>query len=508
MKNNILKITVVITILSFISKIIGLGRDALIASTFGATYVTDAYNIALTIPNILYMICASAIMITFIPNFIEVEENEGISKAYDFANKFITILLIISILFYIISIYNVDKLVNIISPNLSSEAFLLTINLTKITLINLISTVLTSVYSSILRSKNKYIGNSIMPIVANIPIILFLLFNSSSNNIIIMTIISTLGFILQVIILIPELKSVDYKYKFNIYGFNERIIDIFRKVVPIMLGLAISQVSIIVDKNIGSSLGEGIITSLELSSKLISVIYGVLTTTIITVFTPILAKQYINDDKTEWLNSITNILNYLLLIIIPLIFGAFILNENIISILYERGNFTQENVLLVSIAFCGYLVQVPFMGIRDVMAQAYYSTKDTKTPAINGSIAVIANIVLTIIFSNIWGAFGIAFATSISLVISSWLLVKSFVGRYKEFDIIRLKSNFLKIFLSSIIMLISIFFLKKCFNNDFIIIIICTIVGVIIQFTLYKLFNIKEVSQLLKIIKKNYQRNK
>lgn len=162
--------------MTFLSKIIGLIRDMKIASVYGASEITDAYNIALTVPNILYMVCASAIMITFIPNFYEVEEEEGKKGAFRFANKIITILLLISIVFYLISMLNAKALVEIIAPNLSKESFELTIKLTRITLINLIFTVIASVFSSILRCNNKYLGISLMPIFMNVPIIIFFIF--------------------------------------------------------------------------------------------------------------------------------------------------------------------------------------------------------------------------------------------------------------------------------------------------------------------------------------------
>ena len=505
MKINLLKMSVIFTILNFISKLVGLLRDILIANTYGVSAITDAYNIALTVPNILYMVCASAIMITFIPNLYEVEEQEGLEGAYKFINKFSTILLIISVLFYILGMKYTEYIVTIIAPNLEYSIFRLTIKLTRITLINLIFTVITTICTSVLRSKNKYIGTSIMPIMANLPVILILIFNINSNNIVWLTTLSSVGLILQFMALLPELKSINFKVKFTLKGYNNRIFDIFKKMLPMMFGLAITQISLIVDKNIGSRISEGVITSLDLSSKITNVIYGILNSTMITIFTPILAKQFINEDKSEWVNTINKIIRYMLLFTIPIAVGLFVLNENIISVLYGRGNFTQDDVRLMSVALVGYLIQLPFLTIRDVLGQGFYSTKNTKTPAINGMIAIVLNIILTIIFSQIWGVFGITLATSISLIFSSGLLLYAFKNNFNDFRIKDVVYSLIKIIIISLVMGIIILIVKLFIGsilNNFTQLIVLTIIGILSYIILCYLFKVNEINEILILIRK------
>lgn len=495
--------------MTFLSKIIGLIRDMKIASVYGASEITDAYNIALTVPNILYMVCASAIMITFIPNFYEVEEEEGKKGAFRFANKIITILLLISIVFYLISMLNAKALVEIIAPNLSKESFELTIKLTRITLINLIFTVIASVFSSILRCNNKYLGISLMPIFMNVPIIIFLFLNLWSNDIVLTTIVTTIGSMLQFIILIPELKGLKFKFRIQFKGYNDRVIDIFMKVLPILFGLAVSQISLIVDKNIGSSFTQGTITSLEMSNKITSVIYGVLTSTVVTVFLPVMAKQFLNEDKNEWLETIKNIIIYMFIFTIPITIGAYILNKEIISLMYERGAFTQQNTNLVSAAFVGYLLQVPFLCIRDIIGQAFYSSKNTIIPTINGLVTVIINIVLTVILSKIYGVFGITLATSISIILSSILFLITLKKVYPILNIKDLIIKSLKITLSSIIMGVGVYILYNqlfFITSNLIILVICTFIGILIYFLTCKLLRVNEINNVYKLMKDRVQK--
>ena len=271
-----------------------------------------------------------------------------------------------------------------------------------------------------------------------------------------------------------------------------------------MFGLAITQISLVVDKNIGSRISEGVITSLDLSNKITAVIYGILNSTMITIFTPVLAKQFIKEDKSEWVGTVNRIIRYMLLLTIPIAVGVFVLNENIITALYGRGNFTQDDVKLMSSAFVGYLIQLPFLTIRDVLGQGFYSTKNTKTPAINGAIAVIFNIILTIIFARIWGVFGITLATSVSLIISSGLLLYAFKKYFSDFNIKVIIYNSVKTIVISLIMGIIVWSSKLFINsilNDFIQLIMLTMIGILSYIILCYLFKISELNEIINIIK-------
>lgn len=509
MKNKLFKTSIIFAFITLIGRIIGMLKEMILSSTFGANNLTDAYNIAMTIPNMLYMIGISAIMVTFIPNYYEVKESKGEEEAVRFSNKLLITLLTIAIIMLIITYIFTKKIVFIMAPNFDIETSILTVRLTRITLINIIFMVLTAVLSSILRISSRFIETSIMPILPSLFIIVYLLI-ANDKNIEGVTIVTSISFAIQFIILIPGLRGIGYKFKVSIYGHNDRIKKVLKSIIPLMFGLAVQQISVMVDKIIGSYLKSGVITSLDLANKVNSVIYGVVSSTLITVYSPILSKTFLNDDKSEWLETIKNIIIYTMIILIPATIGVLILNNNLIALIYKRGNFTAENLNMVSSAFYGYAIQLPFLSVRDIIGQAFYSMKDTKTPSINGIQSVIINILLTLILSRLFGIIGIAIGTSISLITACSLLIIKFKNRFNNFKLKYIVISCIKIFISSIVMggvlkLILNTYLYRV-NSNILIIISSMFIGILVYTFMTILLNIKEVTDIFKILKERLKR--
>lgn len=502
---SIVKVSIIFTLVSLLSKFIGMFRDMLVAHVYGASYITDAYSTAMSIPNFLYMVGISSILITFIPNFCEIINESDNESAYDFSNKFLSVLLILATILLISIFIFTDTIVKLMVPGFNEEVRILTIKLTRIMSINIIFMVITAVYSSILRVKQKMIAVTFMPLAASLPIVIYLLFNRNTSVIWVAT-ITCLGYLLQFIILIPESLKCKYRFKFILRGYNHRLISILKGIMPLTFGLAVSQISIVVDKLIASKLPQGSITSIDLSSKVSSILYSVLMSSITTVFYPQLSKLFIQDKLYEWCKYIEKLIKVILILIVPLTALLLVLNKEIIEMLFQRGNFTEYGTILTTSALAGYAIQLPFLAITDIIAQGLYSSKDTKTVPYNGVIVVFTNIVLTIILSRSLGVFGITFATSISTVISGILFLYIFNKKYNSFDMYSIFKFLIRIFLITLLNLFIIYVVKRKIllitNNNFIIVSTCGLLGIIIQALGYFLINKKEIKELITFAKK------
>lgn len=505
MKKNIFRVSLIFTIIALIGRIFGLIRDMILARQLGANNITDAYNVALSIPNMVFSICAAAILITFIPNFLEIKKKYGLDEAYKFTNKFTTVLLAIAFVFYVISMIFTGTLVKILAPSFNPQTKYVAINLTRIMLVNLFFMVISSVISSILRTEEKYITTSIMPMMTSVILIVFLVI-SKSTNIYLITFITSIGFCLQFVVLLPELKECKFKYKIVIDGYNDRIKNILKSILPIMFGFAISQISLLIDKNIASSFHQGTITSLELANKVSSMIYGILSGTILTIFFPIMSQKYVNNEIEDWLNIVVKVIVFATMFLIPTVIGVILFKNEIIIILFKRGKFDDLATATTVFALSGIIVQLPFLAIRDIVGQAFYSIKDVLSPVINGTLAVILNIILTILLSKFYGVFGITFATSISIFISSIYMLYQLKRKYINLDIRYIVIAFIKILTASMIMGIIVFIskmqLENFIYNSFLTMLICGLIGVVIEYMLLSLLKVKEIQMLNSLIKR------
>ncbi|WP_040436338.1 lipid II flippase MurJ [Clostridium sartagoforme] len=224
MNSRFLKVSIIFTFLTLVGKILSFLKEMIIASQFGISAQTDAFNLALSIPNILYSVCASAILITFIPNFYEVEKEDGLDGAYNFSNVFLTFLLLINSSVLIICNLFSEEIVKMIGPGLDYETQVLANSLIKVSLFNLMFMVISSVYSAILRSKEKFIGVSLMVIITNIPLIIMLTIFKYKISIEVVNFLTTIGFCLQFVILLPEMRKIKYKFEFIFNGYKKEFL--------------------------------------------------------------------------------------------------------------------------------------------------------------------------------------------------------------------------------------------------------------------------------------------
>ena len=213
-KSSIIKNSSILVLLSVISKITGFFRDLLIASAFGTTYETDAYNIALTVPVLTFALIGAAIRTIFIPIFVRQLQDNSKEDMFKAANKVLNVLIIISLMMFIVLELSAGKVVSILAPGIKEETYILAVNLTKLCLVNLMFLSLYSVFNALLQSLQEFVPAALIGIVINIPIIFYILF-ISGHEIFSLVIVTVLGYALQVVIQVPWLIKHGYKYSFS-----------------------------------------------------------------------------------------------------------------------------------------------------------------------------------------------------------------------------------------------------------------------------------------------------
>ncbi|MEQ8198440.1 MAG: lipid II flippase MurJ, partial [Clostridiaceae bacterium] len=175
MSNKVLKSTLIIMVVSILSRGIGFIRDLLIAGNFGTGVYTDAYNIAVTIPETLFMVIGLAISTSFLPILSEQLVKNGRKEMYEFANKFITLLSFISVAVFVFAFIFAEDIVPFFAKGFDSERLTLTITLTRITILNLLFLAVNACFTAILQVNEDFVVPSVLGLFFNAPMIIYLL---------------------------------------------------------------------------------------------------------------------------------------------------------------------------------------------------------------------------------------------------------------------------------------------------------------------------------------------
>ena len=435
MKNKAIKTVSFILAATMLSKVMGFVRDILIASRYGTGIEADAFNKASQIPTMFFELAfGAAILSTFIPIFNGFLEKNGRERAFEFSNNFINITVLISAVFTVISMFFAKQLAYISIPGFDAQALNLTATMIVIMVPIAIFTTVAFFIVGILQSFDEFNIPAIISLVSNIAVIIYLIFFNGSFGIYGLAFAMLIGWSLQVFVQIPALIKKGYKYKFTLNFKDEGIKEVFKLALPILISSCFYTLSVYINDIFASYLGEGTVSALGYSNRLLMIV-GVVALSVTNYIFPSLSRLHESD--TEAFSAVLKqSVRVIMLIITPITLGIMILSTEIITIAYGYNVFDQNSITLTSTALFYYAIGTLSYGMNEVITKAYFAMKNVKAPMI-ASVAGVATIVaLSYSFTKIF-SFGIgslALSVSIATVVISIVLLMSMNRKVKFID--------------------------------------------------------------------------
>lgn len=478
MKNSLLSSGLKLSIMTLISRILGLVREMTKASFLGTSRLADAFGVAFMIPNLLRRLFAeNSISVAFIPTFKSYLEDKNISKdeLKDFLNATFTLVSFITTVAVIVGILITPLIVPFFTDDTSSEMLHEMTFLTRIMFPYLMVISVAAFFQGILNGVKIFTVSGFTPILFNICVIggTYLLSPFSDNPARAMAYGVTFGGILQAVFQIPFVFKAGFKPRFtslkNAFS-NPGTKRVLALIGPTVIGMALYQVNDVVSTILAGRSGEGIVSSIQYSIRLQELILGIFVVTIGTVILPDLssfAKNKLWDDFNRILTQSTHIIA---VVTIPITFFALLFGENIIRLVYQSNNFTEESVRLTLHAFIFHIAGLYFIGLNRIIAPAFYAQQNTKLPTLAGIIGFGSNIVLALVLAPFMLGGGLALALSLSSMINTIMLC-IFLRKNENINVYQfLKSNILyaiKLVLFSLIACVPLYFLKEAIFSPF-----------------------------------------
>lgn len=506
--NKVAKATFVLMIATVIAKILGFGRELVLASSYGASMYSDAYITAMNIPLVIFTVIGTTLATVLIPTYFDVEKGLGKEKSLEFINNVFNIVILLCMILSILGLVFSKQIVNLFAIGFKGETLEVATKFTRVTIIGIVFTGLSYVMTAYLHIKNNFTIPGLVSVPKNIIIIISIILSTKYSPYI-MIWGTLIGMGTEFLFQLPSAIKEGYKYKFCIDIKDQNVKHMMILIGPVLIGVAVNQINTLVDRTLASTLVEGSISALNYANKLNGFVMALFITSIGAVIYPMLSKLSSNDNKEEFEKSVTKSINSVILLVIPISVGAIVLAEPIVRILFQRGAFDATATEMTSIALIMYSVGMVAFGLRDILGKIFYSIQDTKTPMINGALAMIMNIILNIILVRYLKLAGLALATSLSAIICIFLLFKSLGKKIGYFGQDKIIKTSIKSMISSVLMGVTtnltynvmINLLGNTMLNEVICIGIAVLIGVIIYVILILLLKVEEVSDIMKFAK-------
>ena len=466
---NLIKSTGTFSFFTLISRILGYCRDLLIAIYLGSGPIADAFFVAFRIPNTFRRLFSEG---TFNAAFVPSYSSQlvlGKNKSQIFANKIFNLLLISLLLIILIIEIFMPTFIFIIAPGFTenSDKLNLTISLTRITFPFLLFVSLSSFFSAILNSHNKFAAAAAAPIILNVFLILTLLFQSYLNDQLVyyLSYAVTIAGIAQLVLLLFFIRKFFFPNITLNFKIDKKIKIFFNKLLPSIFSSGVTQINILVGTIIASFQASAV-SYLYYADRIYQINLAIAGIAIGTVLLPNLSKHIQSKNKKK-INFIQNkSLELCLFLSLPATAALLIASEEITSSLFGYGSFDALSVKNSAIALFYFALGLPAFSIIKIFSSFLFARHNTRMPFYFSLFSVFINVAISLYFFNKIGFIIIPIATTISSWFNAIILFIYLINKKYFLINMNLLKSLLKIILSTVLTSFVFSILIKFFSEN------------------------------------------
>jgi putative peptidoglycan lipid II flippase len=386
------------------SRILGLVRNRLLAENFGAGEQLDAYFAAFRIPDFVYnILIVGGIAVAFIPIFSEYfskikNGGDWPGQATKFTNNLLNCFLFLLIFLCLVLAIFTPLLIKFIVPGFSKENQDITINLTRLMFFSPVLFGISSIFSGILQYFERFLIYSLAPILYNLGIILGILFFVPYFGVYGLAYGVILGAFLQFLLQAIAVKTAGYGYKFILDFKHSGIRKVFKLMAPRLIGVTADNINLIIITAIGSILAAGSISIFNFSNDFQHFPVGIIGISFAVSSFPVFSRYMANGQKKEFFEHFSLIFRQIVFLTVPVSLLIFLERAQLIRLLYGAGKFDWIDTRLTAAALGIFCFGILANSLIPLVARAFFSFQNTKTPVIIGITSVILNISFSSLF--------------------------------------------------------------------------------------------------------------
>lgn len=441
-RRGILKAAASITVVTFISRLLGLVREQVRGYYLGTGTSSDAFGLASTIPNLFRRLLGEGAMTAaFVPVFTGYQKQEDRCQLLDFLSAFVSLFTFVTTLVCVAGI--------ILSPWIVRTFFsgfddvegkvALTIILTQIMFPYLVLICLAAVVQAVLNSFNIFSPSAFTPVLMNLAIIVVApltcdLFPDPAYGFAAGFLV---GGVLQLLYQLPWFFRVVKGLRFSVNWSHPGVKELIRVFLPGTFAAGIYQINVFVSQIIASTLAEGSIAALQFSLRLQELVLGMFVISMTTVILPAQSRHVVDGDQAAFSATNRFAVDVLAFLTVPATAGLLLLRRPIVALLFRHGAFDEHSTDMTSWAVLFHSFGIYFIGVSRTLNQAFYAMKDLKTPTWVSAISMVVNIAGCYALAIWLEHGGIALASSLSAAVSTVLMFWLLARRGVRLEIVR-----------------------------------------------------------------------
>ena len=434
---NLLRTASLISVLTLVSRIAGLVREQMVAALFGASSLTDAYNVAFRIPNLLRRLFAEgAFSQAFVPVLAASRAQAGDESTHRLIDAVATVLVWTLIATCVAGVIGAPVLVWMLGAGLPDDARQASIVMTRWMFPYIGCMSLVALAAGILNTWRRFMVPAITPVLLNVAVIAagwwlspwlsaqgWLPIYSLALGVMV-------GGVLQLLVQIPALKSLGLMPRIGgpVRGLRDArkhpgVQRVLSQMAPALVGVGVAQVSLLINTQIALWVGAGVASWLNYADRLMEFPIALLGVALGAVLTPQLSAAQARKDTAGYSAMLDWGLRLVFLLGLPCAVALFVFAEPMVAVLYHRGHFRAEDVIHTSGAVMGYGVGLIGLVAIKVLAPGFYARQDTRTPVKIAVRVLILTQLMNLAFVPLLGAAGLSLSIGLGATLNSFMLL-------------------------------------------------------------------------------------
>ena len=443
------------------SRLLGLARDQLLASLFGAGDAMDAFNVAFRIPNLVRDLFAEGAMsAAFVPVFMRQLATGGRESAWRLANHVINALLTVTGVLVLLGILFAHPLVGALAAEYADVPgkLELTVRLTRIMLPFLTLVAVAAALMGMLNSLHHFFVPALAPAMFNVATILCALLlvpvmpRFGLPPIAAIAVGALAGGVAQIVLQWPLLRREGFSYAPVLNWKQEGLRRMLMLMGPGTIGLAATQVNVFVNTILATREGTGAVSWLNYAFRLMYLPTGLFGVSIATAVIPAVSRYAARDDHAGVRATLAEGLSLMFVLNVPATIGLIALSHPIVRVIFERNAFLPSDTTATATALRYYAVGLLGYSIVRIASPTFYALGDSRTPVRISIASVGVNAVLNVVLAPLLGYGGLALGTSVAALFNAGGLLWLLHARLDGLEDRRVVSSLVRIVIASLLM--------------------------------------------------------
>ena len=426
--------------LTLASRITGLVRELLIAATFGASALTDAFNVAFRIPNLLRRLFAEgAFSQAFVPVLAATREKEGDAATRVLIDKVATVMAWALLLTSLLGVLAAPWLVWAMAAGLKQNpaGFEAAVVLTRWMFPYIAFMSLVALAAGVLNTWKRFAVPAATPVLLNLSMIAAAWWGApwlgqmGVEPIYALAMGVMLGGVLQLGVQLPALKRLGLLPRIGLSVGAVRSAwhhpgtqNILKLMLPALLGVSVAQISLLINTQIASHLTTGSVSWLTYADRLMEFPTALLGVALGVVLLPQLSAAQASNDATQYSGLLDWGLRLVVVLAVPSAVALLTIAEPLVAVLYNYGAFTAHDVRQTSLALMGYGVGLLGLIAIKVLAPGFYARQDIRTPVKIAIVVLVLTQCMNVLLVPLFAHAGLALAIGLgALINATWLLI-------------------------------------------------------------------------------------